>query len=151
MCLRLRNDLVTILLFWVTEQQQQNYYSKGSVMKMKVLVAQSCLTIDDPICYSPPGSSVHGDSPGKNAGVGCHAPLQGVFPTQGSNPDLLHCRWILYHLSYQGSPLSIMHIHKYVVNVIFNTIYESEKLEDLSSISKNMVDQESLDSTKLSP
>ena len=44
-----------------------------------------------------------------------------------------------------------MHIHKYVVNVIFNTIYESEKLEDLSSISKNMVDQESLDSTKLSP
>ena len=31
------------------------------------------------------GSSVHGDSPGKNTGVGCHAPLQGIFPTQGSN------------------------------------------------------------------
>ena len=37
-------------------------------------------------------------------GVGCHALLQGIFPTQGLNPGLLHCRWILYHLSHQGSP-----------------------------------------------
>jgi len=37
---------------------------------------------------SPPGSSVHGDSPGKNTGVGCHALLQGIFPTQGLNPGL---------------------------------------------------------------
>ena len=36
--------------------------------------------------YSPPGSSAHGDSPGKNTGVGCQALLQGIFPTQGSNP-----------------------------------------------------------------
>ena len=43
----------------------------------------------------PPGSSVHGDSPGKNTGVGCHALLQGIFLTQGSNLHLLyllHCR-----------------------------------------------------------
>ena len=39
--------------------------------------------------YSPPGSSVHGDSPGKISGVGFHALLQGNFPTQGSNPRLL--------------------------------------------------------------
>ena len=39
-----------------------------------------------------PGLSVHGDSSGKNAGVGCHALLQGIFPTQGLNPGLLHCR-----------------------------------------------------------
>ena len=52
----------------------------------------------------PPGSSVHGDSSEKNTGVGCHAFLQGIFPTQGLNPGLPHCRWILYHLSYQGSP-----------------------------------------------
>ena len=51
-----------------------------------VLVAQSCLTLCDPMDCSPPGSSAHGDSPGKNTGVGCHALLQGVFPTQGSNP-----------------------------------------------------------------
>ena len=52
---------------------------------------------------APPGSSDHGDSPGKNTGVGCHALFQGIFPTQGSNPGILHCRWILYHLSHQGS------------------------------------------------
>ena len=50
-----------------------------------------------------PGASVHGDSPGKNSGVGCHALLQGVFPTQGSNPGLPRCKWILYGLSYLGS------------------------------------------------
>ena len=44
-------------------------------------------------------------APGKpNIGVGCQALLQGIFPTQGSNPGLLHCRWILYHLSHQASP-----------------------------------------------
>ena len=54
--------------------------------------------------YSPPGSSVHGDFLGKNIGVGCHFLLQGIFPTQGSNLGLPHCRLILYHLSHQGSP-----------------------------------------------
>ena len=49
-----------------------------------------------------PGSSVHGDSPDKNTGVGGHAFLQGIFPTQGSN--LPHRRQILHHLSHQGSP-----------------------------------------------
>ena len=52
---------------------------------------------------SPPGS-FHGVSPGKNTGVGCHAPLQGIFPTQGSNPGLPHCRHIVYHLTHQRSP-----------------------------------------------
>ena len=41
------------------------------------------------------------DSPGKNTGVGCHFHLEGIFLTQGSNPGLLHCRQILYHLSYR--------------------------------------------------
>ena len=44
------------------------------------------------------------DSPGKNTGVGCHALLQGIFPTQGLNPGLLHYRQILYHLSHQENP-----------------------------------------------
>ena len=48
---------------------------------------------------SPPGSSVHGHSSGKNTGVGCHAFLQGIFPAQGSSRGLPHCRRILYHLS----------------------------------------------------
>ena len=43
------------------------------------------------------------DSPGKNTGVGSHSLLQGIFPTQELNLGLLHCRWILYCLSQQGS------------------------------------------------
>ena len=53
---------------------------------------------------SPPGSSVHGISHGKNTGVGCHSLLQEIFLTQGSNPPLLHCRQILLPLSHPESP-----------------------------------------------
>ena len=67
------------------------------------LVTQSCPTLCDPMDCSSPGSSIHGDSPGKNPRVGCHALLQGIFPTQGSNPGLPHCRQVLYRLSHQGS------------------------------------------------
>ena len=68
------------------------------------LVTKLCLTPCDPIDCSPPGSSVHGDSPGKSTGVGCHFLPQGIFPTEGSNRSLLNCRKILYRLSYEGSP-----------------------------------------------
>ena len=68
------------------------------------LIAQLCPTLCNPMDCSPPGSSLRGNSPGKNTGVGCQALLQGIFPTQGSNADLPHCRQILYQLSYQGSP-----------------------------------------------
>ena len=44
--------------------------------------------------------------PGKSTGVGCHCLLQGIFPTQGSNPGPLHCRQTLYHLGHQGNPVS---------------------------------------------
>ena len=44
------------------------------------------------------------NSLGQNTGVGSISLLQGIFPTQGSNPGLLHYRWILYQLSYKGSP-----------------------------------------------
>ena len=43
------------------------------------------------------------NSPGQNTGVGSHSFLQGIFPTQGSNSSLLHCRQILYQLSHCGS------------------------------------------------
>ena len=56
-------------------------------------------TLCNPMDCSPPHSSVHGNSPGKNTGVGCHALLKGIFLTQGSNYSQ-----ILYHLSQQGSP-----------------------------------------------
>ena len=60
------------------------------------LVIQLCPTLYDPMDCTPPGSSLHGDSLGKNIGVGCHALLQGIFATQGSNPCLLYYRRILY-------------------------------------------------------
>ena len=44
------------------------------------------------------------NSPGQNTGVGSCSLLQGIFPTQGSNPGLPHCRWILYQLNHKGSP-----------------------------------------------
>ena len=69
------------------------------------LVAQSFWTLCDLMDCSLPRSSVHRSSPGKNTGVGCHALLQGIFPTQGLNPGLPHCRRILYHLSHQGTSL----------------------------------------------
>ena len=47
------------------------------------VMSDSC----NPMDCNPPDSSVHGDSPGKNAGVDCHAPLQGIFPTHVSNWD----------------------------------------------------------------
>ena len=57
---------------------------------------QSCPTICNTMYYTPPGSSVHGDSSGKNTGVDCHALLQGIFQIQGWNLCVLHCRQILY-------------------------------------------------------
>ena len=57
---------------------------------MKVLVTPLSRTLCDPTSLLCPW-----DSPGKNAGVGCHAFLQGIFPTQGLNPSLLPCRQIL--------------------------------------------------------
>ena len=68
------------------------------------LVTQSCPNLCNPMDCSLPGSSVHRGSPGKNTGPSCHALLLGIFLTQGSNPGLLHCRWILYHLCHEGSP-----------------------------------------------
>ena len=56
---------------------------------LSVKSLQLCSTLCDPMDCSPPGSSVPGDSPDKNTGMGCHALLQAFFLTQGSNPGLL--------------------------------------------------------------
>ena len=58
--------------------------------------SESCLVMSN--CLQPQ------NSPGQNAGVGGLSLLQRIFPTQGSNPGLLHCRWILYQLSHKGNP-----------------------------------------------
>ena len=77
----------------------------GILTEVKVLVAQSCMTFCNPIgCMQPVRLLCPWDFPGKNTGVGCHFLLHRIFPTQGLNLGLLHCRWILYHLNHQGSP-----------------------------------------------
>ena len=67
--------------------------------KVKVKVAQSCLTLCNPMYYTSPWNS-----PGQNTEVGSPSLFQGILPTQGSNPGLPYCRSILYQLSHQGSP-----------------------------------------------
>jgi len=89
---------------WVTLKWRSLLLKLPLTWYVLCLLTQSCPTLCDPMDCSPPGSSVHGDSSGKNTGVGCHALLQGIFPTQRLNPGLLHCRQILHHLSCQGSP-----------------------------------------------
>ena len=71
-------------------------FTSKRIKQKSVLVTQSCLTLCDPIVWP-------WDSPEKNTRVCCHSLFQGIFPTQGSNLGVLHCRQILYHLSYHGS------------------------------------------------
>ena len=68
-------------------------------------VSESCSVVSDSlqphVLYSPRNSL------SQNTRVGSRSLFQGIFPTQGSNPGLLHCRWILYQLSHQGSPFKV--------------------------------------------
>ena len=68
-------------------------------------MAQSCPILCNLMGCSLPSSW---NFPGKNTGAGCHFLLQGIFPTQGSNLGLLHCRQTLYCLSHQGSLVEIV-------------------------------------------
>ena len=73
-------------------------------MKVKMKVAQSYRILCDPKDCSLPGSSVHGILQARTMEWVARCLLQGIFPTQGWNPSVLHCRQILYHLSHWGSP-----------------------------------------------
>ena len=89
----------SLLLFIAMQSRTQ-----VSTNTFTCFVSQSCPALCNPMDCNPPGSSVHGDSPGRNTGVGCHGVFQGIFPIQWSNPGFPHCRWILYLVSHQGSP-----------------------------------------------
>ena len=78
-----------------------NTNSQMESPKVKVKVSQSCPTLCESMdCNSP------WNSPGQNTGVGSLSLLQGILPTQGSNPGLPHCRRILYQLSHKEGPIS---------------------------------------------
>ena len=92
-----------------------------SPLHVLCLVIQSCLILCNPMDCSPPGFSVHEDSPGKNTEVGCHALLQGTFPTLGrsstSQADSLPSeppvhilqRWVCLQYQYRHSFNIYMH------------------------------------------
>ena len=98
-CLHLRG--------WLCENGAPAYFFLSASYRayaVLCLVAQSCPTVCDPMDCSLPGFSVHGDSPGKNAGVDCNSLLQGIFPTQGSNPISLIEGGFFNSLNQKGSP-----------------------------------------------
>ena len=70
-------------------KKKKNNSAGGGENDVKVFVTQSCLTFCNPIDYSPTRLLRPWDSPGRNTGMGCHALLQGIFPTQGSNLGLV--------------------------------------------------------------
>ena len=86
----------------VKKSSQKNMHVSDESGFSRAKSLQLCPTLCDPVDCSPPGSSVHGDFPGKNTGVGCHALLRGIFPTQGSNLRLLRL------LHRQASSLSLV-------------------------------------------
>ena len=77
--------------------------SRRTEVYMCAKFLHSCLTLCNPMDYSLPASSVYWDSPGKTIGVGYHAILQGIFPTQGSNQHFL---WLLH---WQEGSLPLAH------------------------------------------
>ena len=74
------------------------------------------------------------NSPGQNTGVGSFSILQGIFPTEGSNPGLLHCRQILYQLNHKGSPLKNKTKNKTKQKTeLASTVYVQSSLRNLPS------------------
>ena len=79
-----------------------NIHLSQGIFCICVLVAQLCLTLCIPMACSPPCSSVHGILQARVLELVAISFSRGIFPTQGLNPGLLHCRQILYHLNHQG-------------------------------------------------
>ena len=114
-----RQTAIPLLWIYSRETQRCIHTETCKIIFIAVLflVTQSCPSLCDPMDYSPPGSSVHGDSWGKNTRMGSLPLLQGIFPTQELNQGLLYCRWILYQLSYQGSPHGLCNKYMFVLEI----------------------------------
>ena len=114
-CKRLAKNCLNLFLTR-TVQCPRESPSRGCLWELQApesvgMHAQSRPTLWDRVDCSPPGFSVHGIFLGKNAGVGCHFLLQGIFPTQGSNPCLPTLAGGF--LSHLESPPSIGQVVKY--------------------------------------
>ena len=108
-----------ILYHWAARETQCNLF-KGKCMPLHFLLnvhmrlhicafscvvggseSESCSVVSSSL--QPHGLYSPWNSPGQDTGVGSLSLLQGIFPTQELNQGLLHCRWVLYYLSYQGN------------------------------------------------
>ena len=94
------------------------------------VVTQSCATLQ-PYGLQPARALCPWNSPAKKTGMCCHSLLQGIFPTQGLNPGLLHCGQILYCLSHQGSPVGGREMPK--TNLTKHLSYASKSLVDYAT------------------
>ena len=112
-----------LLVFYFESVEKFSWYPLPSWLKktyfgcMYVKVAQSCLTLWPHGLYTP------WNSPGQNTGVGSLFLLQGIFPTQGSNSGLLHCRRILNQLSHKGSPVVCVCVCVYICMCVCVYLY----------------------------
>ena len=99
---RLIPDLEKVWIIWIEDHTNYSIPLNKAETQSKVLCCAKQLS--HVRLFAVPGSSVHEDSPGKNTKVDCYALLQGIFPTQGSNPGLPHCRWIILPSEPPGEP-----------------------------------------------
>ena len=108
---------------------RQHSFTKGAEPAwLRMKVAQLCPTLCNPMNCSPLGSSAHGILQASTR-VGSHSLLQGIFLTQESNLAFLHCRWILHHMSRQGSPLSTVLQSNSVLDYTVHGILQARVLE----------------------
>ena len=78
------------------------------------------------------------NSPGQNTGVGSLSILQGIFPTQGSNPGFPHCGQILYQLSYKGSS-PLMKIRRAKASIIDQTLNKNTIKQSHPMLAENLI------------
>ena len=94
--------LLTLKDIWILFHSLTKSEECAFFIYCKARESESCSVVSSSLrhhgLYSP------WNSPGQNTGVGSLSLLQGIFPTQGLNPGLPHCRWILYQLSHEGRP-----------------------------------------------
>ena len=88
--------------FWPRNRTRVSCIAGGFFTNWAIREALKSLSHDQ--LFSTPWTTESMNSPGQNTGVGSLSLLQGIFPTQGLNPGLLHFRWILDQLSHKGSP-----------------------------------------------
>ena len=95
--------ILYILSWYILAVVMSDLQRRNFILTVCVLVIRPCPTLVTPWTVAHQAPLSMGFSR-QESWSGCHALLQGIFPTQGLNPGLLHCRWILYQLSHKGNP-----------------------------------------------